>query len=244
MPLVRQVRIGVLSTGDELVEIDAPEPLAAGKIRNSNQVMLCGLAEELAGAGNVRDLGNCPDDRGRLRAALESGMGGSDLLVVCGGMSMGTRDLVPPMLKEMGVEMHVEKVRIKPGKPFIFGTKVEGGRRKYVAGLPGNPVSSYVTFQRFVREIVGRMLGSEGAPRLKKMRARVDRELEENGDREFYMPCAVRREGQGAVAEVLSWKGSADIFTLARADGLIVRASGAEGVEAGGEVEVLAWGSA
>ncbi len=126
------------------------------------------------------------------------------MLVVTGGMSMGTLDLVPALLKEMGVEIHVEKVRMKPGKPFLFGTAESGGARKYVAGLPGNPVSAFVTFQIFVREMLERLEGREVA---RWMQAEAGGELEANGDREFFQPCVLRKRGIVSVADPLAWRG-------------------------------------
>jgi molybdopterin molybdotransferase len=236
-PRVRKARVAMLSTGDELVDITTPPPLPAGKIRNSNQVMLTALVTE-SGA-EVLDLGTCRDEAVALRAMLEWGLAEADLLVVCGGMSMGTRDLVPPLLKEIGVALHVEKVRMKPGKPFVLGTLETPAGRKYVAGLPGNPVSAFVTFQRFVREMLRQMEGATDGPRI--MRAIIDQPLPDNGDREFYQPCIWRAGAKGMTAEVLAWKGSAAIFMLARANGLLIQAAGAKGVARGAEIEVLTW---
>ncbi len=235
---VRQLRASVLTTGDELVPVEAtPEP---GQIRNSNHVMLASLVREF-GATSVLDMGSCGDDRERLRGLLKKGLEGSDLLMVSGGMSMGTRDLVPGLLKELGVEFYVEKVRIKPGKPLVIGKWEGGGKRCYVAGLPGNPVSGFVCFHRFVRQMMARMLAAEEesgvAPRF--VEARSVGALAENGDREFYLPCRLRMENAVLQAEALGWKGSADLFTLSNADGLIVRGSGAAAERAATVVKVL-----
>jgi molybdopterin molybdotransferase len=234
MPLVRKVRIAVLTTGDELVD-NASLPLAPGKIRNSNRPMLLALAA--AAGAEVIDLGTCGDDAEKLRAVLGQGLAAADLLVVSGGMSMGTRDLVPPLLKELGVRLHVEKVRIKPGKPFILGSAAAGGHRCYVAGLPGNPVSGFVTFQRFVRAVLARMVAT---PLPLPQPARIVGALPPNGDREFYQPCVVLPGRDGRLeARVLAWKGSADLFTLARANGLVIQPIGDPGQPAGSAIDVL-----
>jgi molybdenum cofactor synthesis domain-containing protein len=233
MPRVRKARIAVLTTGDELID-NVAERLTPGKIRNSNRPMLLALA---AAHGTALDLGTCADERERLRAVLEQGLRSADLLMVSGGMSMGTRDLVPPLLKELGVVLHVEKVRIKPGKPFILGSVEVEGRERYVAGLPGNPVSGFVTFQRFVVPMIARMCG-RGMPL--PGRARLATPLPANGDREFYQPCVLSAGAEGVTeARVLKWKGSADLFTLARANGVVVQRADDPGIAAGALVEVL-----
>jgi molybdopterin molybdotransferase len=181
------------------------------------------------------DLGTVRDEPDLLREALSRGLREADVLVVTGGMSMGTKDWVPKLLVELGVEIHVEKVKMKPGKPFVFGTKEVGGARHYVAGLPGNPVSGYVCFMRLVLPLLGRLYpGMRGAGLgLEAARAGVD--LGANGDREFYQPCKV----EGGVAVPVVWKGSADLFTLARANALLVHPAGAGERKAGSAVEVL-----
>jgi molybdopterin molybdotransferase len=201
--------------------------------------MLRALVSEAGGA--PQNWGTARDDVGPIRAALTRTLAACDLLLVCGGMSMGTRDHVPELIKELGVAIHIEKVRMKPGKPFIFGVREADGRRTYVAGLPGNPVSAYVTFQRFVRAAIARLGGSSDGG-LHAVRCRAGRALEPNGDREFFQPCKVTGDDSGGLAaQPLTWKGSADLFTLAQADGLIVRPADAPAVAENEGVDVLMW---
>jgi molybdenum cofactor synthesis domain-containing protein len=212
--LVRRLTAAILTTGDELVSPGAvPE---GGQIRNSNHPMLGGLLREASiatvGEGTLLDLGSCGDDAPSLRQLLQRGLREADLLVVSGGMSMGTRDLVPPLLRELGVELLVEKVRMKPGKPFLLGRweglKAQGKGVTWVAGLPGNPVSAFVTFQRLVRPAIARLLG-------------------------------VVVEGPALVGAAAAVEMPPNLFTLARAEGLIVRPAEGKAVARGDLIEVL-----
>jgi len=107
------------------------------------------------------------DEAAPLRAVLERGNGGKRIYWWSAvGCRWARGDLVPPLLKEIGVALHVEKVRMKPGKPFVLGTLESTTGRKYVAGLPGNPVSAFVTFQRLVREMLRRMEGDAEGPKI------------------------------------------------------------------------------
>ena len=238
--LVRRVLAGVITTGDELVDPAAGgSGLGEGKIWNSNRPMVCGLVREAGGV--AVDLGNCPDDAGEMERRLAAGLEQCDLLIVCGGMSMGTKDLAPGLLRGLGVEMHIEKVKMKPGKPFLFGTVVRGGVTKYVAGLPGNPVSAFVTFHRFVRELMDRMTGAE-RPGARLVVAQMAGELPAGGDRDFYQPCRLMQRGAVVVAEILSWKGSGNMVMLGRTQGLLIQRAGAAAVRAGEDVRVLVTG--
>ena len=196
--------------------------------------MLLGLVVE-SGCVAV-DLGMCGDVREELRGGW-CGLAEAEVLVVTGGMSMGTLDLVPGLLKELGVAVHVEKVRMKPGKPFVFGTIGEGAERKYVAGLPGNPVSAFVTFQIFVREMLEMLSG--GSTGTRWVQAEAGSGFEGNGDREFFQPCVLRRRGAVLVAEAVTWRGSGDGFSLSAADGVVRRAVNAPEVEVGQLVDIL-----
>jgi molybdenum cofactor synthesis domain-containing protein len=152
-PVYRPPTVGVLSTGDELRE--GPAPLPRGAIRDGNRPMLVGLIER-AGYPTI-DLGIIPDDATRLRTVFENAASGCDALVTSGGVSVGDLDIVRIVLSEMcGPAMHWMQVAIKPAKPLAFGM-IDG--RLPVFGLPGNPVSSMVSFELFARPALRHMGG-------------------------------------------------------------------------------------
>ena len=144
--------VAVLATGNELV--GPGSPLGPGQIRNSNGPM---LIASLAAAGyGAMDLGVARDEPGELRDKLSRGIDESDVLLVSGGVSAGVMDLVPGILSDLGGKEVFHKIRMKPGKPLWFGVRDDAGagRRKYVFGLPGNPVSTLVAFRMFVAPLL------------------------------------------------------------------------------------------
>jgi molybdopterin molybdotransferase len=217
-------RAAVLSTGDELVAIDqTPGP---AQIRNSNSIMLASLLRKLG--CDVIDLGIVRDDPAATREALLHGMQ-HELLFVTGGMSMGDYDYVPRTLIELGATLHITKLRIKPGKPFVFGTKNE----HFVFGLPGNPLAGFVCTVRLASRLIARLRGEKAVDQWRDVK--LGESLPPNGPREFYQPVLL----QSGVAKPLKWKGSADVFTLARANALLVRAENEPALETGAAVRVL-----
>lgn len=214
----------VLATGDELVPIEnTPGP---AQIRNSNSLMLVSLLKRLG--CDVTDLGVVRDTPEAVRDALQHGMR-FDVLFVTGGMSMGQHDYVPQTLIDLGVHLRITKLRIKPGKPFVFGSK--DGR--FVFGLPGNPVSGFVCTMRLAARLLARLSGGNQEPRW--IAAPLLGPLPANGPREFYQPVVL---SDGKVAP-LEWKGSADVYTLAAANALLVRAENEPERAAGDVVRVL-----
>jgi molybdopterin molybdotransferase len=222
-------RVAVLGTGDEIVGFDeTPGPT---QLRSSNNPMLTTL---LRGFGcMVRDLGIYVDDPHHIAIAIEEGLRG-DVLFITGGMSMGDRDFVPGILRDMGGELLITKLRIRPGKPFVLA-RMRGG--KFVFGLPGNPVSAFVCASRLARRLLDRMAGAPASDPLKT--AALTESLGPNGPREFYQPGILQlREGKSHV-QPLQWKGSADIYTLARANALIVRPVDQSAQKASAEIWVM-----
>jgi molybdopterin molybdotransferase len=220
-------RAAVLATGDELVPIE--QSPSGSTIRNSNSPMLAALLRKFG--CDVTDLGVAPDNPDLIKAKILDGLA-HDVLLITGGMSMGAYDYVPKLLVEIGVRLHITKLRIKPGKPFVFGTlhssspssprrSVASSLSSGVFGLPGNPVSSFACTIRLVSRAITRLGG--GIPTEKWLTARLAAPLPPNGPREFYQPVRLERSPNAARVHPLAWKGSADLFTLARADALLVR---------------------
>lgn len=209
--------VAIVGTGDELVDVD--QIPGAAQIRDSNTPMLASLLRGLG--ADLKSVRRSPDDPAAIRSAIEAGMS-CDALFVAGGMSMGEFDYVPGLLMEMGLKIRIEKLRIKPGKPFIFAER-RAARSTFVFGLPGNPVSAYVCTLRLASRLLSRLAGA--MPRERWTACQLEADLPANGSREFYLPAARSEIAGEQLPRVtpLSWKGSADLFTLARADALIVR---------------------
>jgi molybdopterin molybdotransferase len=208
----RKPRVAILSTGDEVVDADAaPGPF---QIRNSNGVSLVAQAT-LAGAEAV-PLGNAPDRKPELRALIERGFE-ADILVLSGGVSMGKYDLVEEVLRELGAEFHFDAVAIRPGRPAVFGTC----RGKSVFGLPGNPVSTMVTFELFVLPAIDLLGGTRPRP-LPFFRAKLAAAVKQKAALTHFLPAQLTwQDGEASVRE-LSWQGSGDIVALAAANCFLV----------------------
>jgi molybdopterin molybdotransferase len=228
--VVPRPRVGVLPTGDELVDPAAtPGP---GQIRNSNGPMLLAAAAEAS--AEIVDLGVARDDLADLRAKVTRGLE-CDVLLVSGGVSAGAKDLVPGVLAELGVTEVFHQVRLKPGKPLWFGVAEREGRSVLVFGLPGNPVSTFVGYKLFVEPAIEAAAGGEFTP-ASTSRARLARDFTHRGGRPTYHPC--RRVGAEEV-EPLAWRGSADLAALTRADCLGVFPAGDYRLDRGAEIETI-----
>jgi molybdopterin molybdotransferase len=222
-------RVAILSTGDEVVLID--EPPGPFQIRNSNGVSLA--AQVRIAGGEPVVLGNAADRIEDLGEKIERGLK-EDALVLSGGVSMGKYDLVESVLKAMGAEFFFDAVAIRPGKPAVFGL-CQG---KPVFGLPGNPVSTMVTFELFVAPAIDLLSGAE-ARALPLVQARLAEAMKEKPGLAHFLPARV--EWHGAVPEVkaLKWQGSGDITTLAKANCFLVVPADREKIEFGESVSVL-----
>ncbi|MBI1345909.1 molybdopterin molybdenumtransferase MoeA [bacterium] len=233
----RAPRIAVLATGDELVPIDqVPGP---GQIRNTNEAMLCAQIRT-AGAVQV-PLGIARDNREDLAAKIQQGLQ-ADILVLSGGVSAGKLDLVPSELSAAGVREVFHKVNMKPGKPVWFGTFTppETGRTVAVFGLPGNPVSSMVCFELFVRTAVRRLMGSEPA-RPAAISATVLNVFRHRSDRPTYHPAEITWTATGPQVRLLPWQGSSDLRATVSANGMAVLPAEEQLFQPGDRVDVVSW---
>ena len=234
--VIARPSVAVLPTGDELV---APhEPLGPGQIRNSNGPML--LAAVAAADCTPIDLGVGCDDPDDLRTRINQGLA-SDVLLVSGGVSAGVKDLVPGIIAELGVEEQFHQVRIKPGKPLYFGVRHAEGRRTLVFGLPGNPVSTFVSFQLFVLPALRALAGAPFEP-IATHHAKLAMPFEHHGKRPTYHPCRQSAPDAAGVLHVepLNWRGSSDLATLTRATHLAAFPAGDYQLVPGDAVEVIA----
>jgi molybdopterin molybdotransferase len=230
VPVWELPKVAVLSTGAELTAPgEVPGP---AQIRDCNGPALVALLREL-GLSPV-DLGRVGDDRRATTAAIERGLE-HDVLLVSGGVSAGAYDFVRDVLSSLGVETHFQRVAVKPGKPFVFGQREE----KMVFGLPGNPVSAVVVFRVFVATALRIRMGMPPSPP-RTLRARLTNDIRKKPDRLWFVPAALTF-GDVVTAAPLDGAGSADIPTMARADGLVVAPRGETRVEQGALVDVVAW---
>lgn len=227
--VVRRPRVGVISTGDELV--DGPGALGPGQIRDSNRPTLCALVEQ---AGFVAvDLGTVRDDEDAIEAALRDGIASCDALITSGGVSMGDLDYVKVVLDRIG-DMRWMQISIKPAKPLAFG-RVDGVP---VFGLPGNPVSSAVSFELFARPGLRRLAGHSQLVR-PALRAIAGEALRRSPDGKVHFVRVIAEVVEGRyVVRSAGGQGSHQLAGLAAANALAVLEDG-DGVEAGADVEVL-----
>ena len=222
-------RVAILSTGDEIVPVDSVP--GRFQIRNSNSVSLAAQVR-LAGGRPVL-LGNAMDREDDLSSKIRRGLQ-EDLLILSGGVSMGKYDLVEKVLKELETEFYFDSVAIRPGKPAVFGKCGE----KFVFGLPGNPVSTMVTFELFVAPAVDLLSGAEARP-LPMIEARLGEALDEKPGVTHFLPA--RLEGQGPAREVkaLKWQGSGDVSALGKANCFLVVPIEKQKIGAGERVDVM-----
>ena len=222
-------RIAILSTGDEIVPI-ASQP-GPNQIRNSNSYS---LAAQVVNAGGIPViLPIAADEPVALRKLIEQGLE-SDLLLMTGGVSMGKYDLVEIVLRELGAEFIFTGAHIQPGKPIVFGSV----RGKCFFGLPGNPVSTMVTFELFARVIVEALSGQGPRP-LRYLQARLRSDVKAKTGLTRFLPARLSGAFDQSAVELVHWQGSGDIVATAGADCLLVVPPDRELLPAGSMANVI-----
>jgi molybdopterin molybdotransferase len=234
LPVHRRPRVALLSTGDELVEVGGKP--GRGQIIDSNRWALLAALRD-AGA-DVHGLGIGPDEPDALRKLVVDALREVDVLVTSGGVSVGTHDLIKPLLESLGT-VHIGRVKLKPGKPFTFATiPLEVGKERFAFGLPGFPVSSLVTFEVFVRPALRKMQGFRDLHR-PTLPVRLDYDARATADRTEYQRVTLRREGRELVASTTGSQSSSRLLSLAGAHALVRIPPGDHGISAGTTVDAM-----
>ena len=225
----RRPKVAILATGDEVVEVhDRPGP---NQIRNSNSYS---LAAQVQGAGgDPKILGIARDETRHLRSLIQQGLE-YDLLLLTGGVSMGKYDLVEQVLAELDAEFFFTGAQIQPGRPIVFG-RANG---KYFFGLPGNPVSTMVTFELFARPMLEGLAG-RASRKLTFLHARLKSEIKTRTGLTRFLPGLLSGEFEGSEVELARWHGSGDVASTARANCYIVIPPDRERMAAGEWVAVM-----
>ena len=234
----KRPQVAVLTTGDEIVSIDAtPGPT---QIRNSNSYS---LAVQIRNAGGEPVLlPIAPDEPRKLRALIEEGLK-SDLLLMTGGVSMGRYDLVEQVLEELKAEFFFTGAKIQPGRPVVFGKCGAGVPARenagiYFFGLPGNPVSTMVTFELFARPMLEALAGM--SPRkLQFCYAKLKSEIRVKPGLKRFLPAILSGEFEASEVELVPWQGSGDVAATARANCYIVIPQDRDCIPAGEFVAIL-----
>ena len=235
--------VAVLTTGDEIVDVGGrPGPT---QIRNSNTYSLAAQIQEAGGEAVLLPI--APDEPHRLRQLIEEGLQ-SDLLIMTGGVSMGRYDLVEQVLGEMNAEFLFTGAKIQPGRPVVFG-RVRCVRKtpvgasasfshKYFFGLPGNPVSTMVTFKLFARPILEALAGKAARP-LAFAHTRLKAEIRVKTGLRRFLPAVLSGQYENSQVELVPWQGSGDIAARSRANCYVVVPADREHIAAGEWVAIM-----
>jgi molybdopterin molybdotransferase len=229
VPVYARPSVAILATGDELVEFDeTPRP---DQIRNSNAYC---LAAQLRLLGIEADyLGIAKDEKEDLREKILAGLE-RDVLIITGGVSMGEYDFVRDVFEELGIEILFSKVAIKPGKPTVFARR----DNKLVFGLPGNPLSSMITFECFARPVLGRMCGME-RPELHRMQGALVEDVRQTPGRTSFLPARIEWTPGGWAVRPISWKNSADMIGFSGANATLIFPGERDLLSNGETVEIM-----
>lgn len=237
LQVYKRPRVAVLTTGDEIVDVDAsPGPT---QIRNSNSYSLAAQIQEAGGEPVL--LAVAPDELHGLRRLMEEGLK-SDLLLLTGGVSMGRYDLVEQALSELRAEFFFTGAKIQPGRPVVFGkcpgANADGGKSTYFFGLPGNPISTMVTFELFARPLLEALTGQ--SPRKRPfLHARLRKDARFKTGLKRFLPGVLSGEFENSEVELVAWQGSGDVAATARANCYVVIPPDRERIASGEWVAVM-----
>ena len=224
--VAKKPKVGIIATGDELVEPHLkPSPW---RLRNSNSPQLAAQLESVGALAT--DYGIAKDTTGEIDGTFKEAAGENDVVLLSGGVSMGDFDLVPGILKHNDIELLFEKIALKPGKPTVFGIS-EG---LYCFGLPGNPVSTFVVFELLVKPFLYKLMGHDYAP--PNIRMPLEETLSrKDTDRRGWMPVKITDAGKLRKVE---YRDSGHINALCSADGLVCMEVGVAEIQEGTVVQV------
>ncbi|NUO07510.1 MAG: molybdopterin molybdotransferase MoeA [Candidatus Brocadia sp.] len=221
--------IGIISTGDELVDVGSQPSVA--QIRNSNGYSLSAQARRLK--AEVEILGIVRDTKEEISNIMRRGLQ-KDILILSGGVSMGEYDLVGDVMKDLNTRIYFEKVALRPGKPVIFGKK----DKTFIFALPGNPVASFVTFELFIYPAIRKMMGFTDIHR-NTVKASLETEILVRRRRREYRPAILRMQNNMWLVSPVEWHGSADLLATTRANCLLIVREDAEKLALGQMVDVI-----
>jgi len=238
--VIRRPIVAILATGDELIGVD--QPLAPGKIYDSNTYTIAAEVSRYGGIPKILGIGR--DSVQSLTEKIDEGLD-ADMLITSGGVSKGDYDIVKDVLAEHG-EISFWTVCMKPGKPLAFGIikKMAGRKKRKVPhlGLPGNPVSSMITFEQFARPAILKMMGRKMLAK-PAIRAIIKNDIADNDGRRLFVRVMVTRRGGQYYAYVTGPQGSGILTSMVKANGLAIIPESSQGVKAGDmvEVQMLDW---
>jgi len=229
--VIRRPKVAILTTGDELVDIS--QPLPAGKIYNSNAYSIAAQVHRYGGLPHI--LGIATDERRALSEKIEQSLD-SDLLITSGGVSVGDYDIVKDVLADLGA-ISFWTVRMKPGKPLAFGVLEQKGKRVPHLGLPGNPVSSMITFEQFARPAILKMLGKKNIAK-PTVSAISESRIKNTDGRRVFARVVVRKQDGQYYAHLTGPQGSGILTSVSRANGLLIIPEDVKAIKEGDDVSV------
>jgi molybdopterin molybdotransferase len=228
VPVFRQPRVAILPTGDEIVDVNI-QPTDF-QIRNSNASSIAAQVQRAGGIPIVLPIAR--DDYESTRTLIERGFAEADMLLLSGGVSAGKYDIVEKVLADLGAKFYFDRVAIQPGQPVVFGT----AKGKFFFGLPGNPISTMVTFELFARAAIDRLSGCADSP-LPLLRAKLTRDFRHKPGLTRFLPAVLSEDGSALTP--VTWHGSGDVPSAALANAFLVADAARESWAAGDDIRVM-----